>query len=97
MELVLQPILLVKAWSRIGSLSHVRSWDAFHAALLSAGPFSSITKPDNDQAVVKRADDPRADGSSDVAVVHMSTGIGTAHVDMGLPNGRVASRAWARS
>jgi len=32
-----------------------------------------------------------------MAVIHMSTGIGTAHVDMGLLNGRVASRAWARS
>ena len=47
---------------------------------------------DNDQAVVKRADDPRADGSSDMAVVHMTTGTDTAHVDMRVPNGRVASR-----
>ena len=26
-------------------------------------------------------------GIGDVAVIHMSTGTGTAHVDMGLPNG----------
>jgi hypothetical protein len=31
-------------------------------------------------------------GIGDVAVIHMTTGTGTAHVDMSVPNGRVASR-----